>query len=386
MGVLSAQALAGIAAYKYKPGQYTWLDLQLNHYWNFMVELLPLSMAPNLVTLTGTVIMTVTTGSLLAMCPQFTTAAPAWAYIVCGLGLFVYQTLDAIDGKQARRTNSSSPLGQLFDHGCDALSTLVNMLSAVAALELGPSYSAYATICTVSVAFYLAQWEEYHTGTMSCGNGYFGVTEGQLVLVFVHLWTAAVGGAFWHQPAPYLPYTFAEVLVCSLVLSNVILAYTNVSNVFRAPAHQLEGEELGNKQVSKAIALAQLFPPFAVTLAGYLLIAAYKAQYDAYPLLFLVPIGLSFVMFSSRMIVSHMCKVPFTPQFRILMPLIALLLATYYKVEFFADVHPLAALVGYCSIVVFIYFHYMLSVVFEICAHLKIPLLTLPAKAATKAD
>lgn len=27
---------------------------------------------------------------------------------------------DCMDGKQARRTGSSSPLGQLFDHGCDA--------------------------------------------------------------------------------------------------------------------------------------------------------------------------------------------------------------------------------------------------------------------------
>ena len=39
------------------------------------------------------------------------------------MGLFIYQSLDAIDGKQARRTNSNSPLGELFDHGCDALST-----------------------------------------------------------------------------------------------------------------------------------------------------------------------------------------------------------------------------------------------------------------------
>lgn len=39
------------------------------------------------------------------------------------LGLFIYQSLDAIDGKQARRTNSSSALGELFDHGCDAVST-----------------------------------------------------------------------------------------------------------------------------------------------------------------------------------------------------------------------------------------------------------------------
>ena len=49
--------------------------------------------------------------------------APQWATGLCFLGLFIYQTLDAIDGKQARRTNSSNPLGELFDHGCDSVST-----------------------------------------------------------------------------------------------------------------------------------------------------------------------------------------------------------------------------------------------------------------------
>jgi phosphatidylglycerophosphate synthase len=29
----------------------------------------------------------------------------------------MYQSLDAIDGKQARRTQTSGPLGELFDHG-----------------------------------------------------------------------------------------------------------------------------------------------------------------------------------------------------------------------------------------------------------------------------
>jgi len=48
---------------------------------------------------------------------------PRWASFLCGFGLFVYQSLDAIDGKQARRTGSSSPLGELFDHGCDSVST-----------------------------------------------------------------------------------------------------------------------------------------------------------------------------------------------------------------------------------------------------------------------
>ena len=53
----------------------------------------------------------------------FVFQAPGWVYLACAVGLFVYQSLDAIDGKQARRTQSNTPLGELFDHGCDSLST-----------------------------------------------------------------------------------------------------------------------------------------------------------------------------------------------------------------------------------------------------------------------
>jgi ethanolaminephosphotransferase len=43
--------------------------------------------------------------------------APTWVYLLNAFCIFMYQTLDAIDGKQARRTQQSSPLGELFDHG-----------------------------------------------------------------------------------------------------------------------------------------------------------------------------------------------------------------------------------------------------------------------------
>ena len=39
-----------------------------------------------------------------------------------GLCYFIYRMLDEMDGKQARKTGNSSPLGLLFDHGCDAFS------------------------------------------------------------------------------------------------------------------------------------------------------------------------------------------------------------------------------------------------------------------------
>ena len=53
----------------------------------------------------------------------FSIVLPTWVYLFGAFALFMYQTLDAIDGKQARRTGTSGPLGQLFDHGCDAMTT-----------------------------------------------------------------------------------------------------------------------------------------------------------------------------------------------------------------------------------------------------------------------
>jgi ethanolaminephosphotransferase len=43
-----------------------------------------------------------------------------------GVSFIIYHICDNSDGKQARRTGSSSPLGMLFDHGADCLTTLVN--------------------------------------------------------------------------------------------------------------------------------------------------------------------------------------------------------------------------------------------------------------------
>jgi ethanolaminephosphotransferase len=57
--------------------------------------------------------------------------------------IFVYQNLDNLDGKQARKTSiflsisdSSSPLGMLFDHGTDALASFLISLQVLTLLQL----------------------------------------------------------------------------------------------------------------------------------------------------------------------------------------------------------------------------------------------------------
>lgn len=57
----------------------------------------------------------------------FTTEGPidSWFVVWCGFSYLIYTTLDNIDGKQARRTGSGSPLGMLFDHGLDACTAVI---------------------------------------------------------------------------------------------------------------------------------------------------------------------------------------------------------------------------------------------------------------------
>jgi ethanolaminephosphotransferase len=58
--------------------------------------------------------------------PYFNDEVPRWVFLVNATCMFFYQTMDNCDGKQARRTGTSSPLGDLFDHGCDALTVWVS--------------------------------------------------------------------------------------------------------------------------------------------------------------------------------------------------------------------------------------------------------------------
>uniref|UniRef100_M4BV39 Aminoalcoholphosphotransferase n=1 Tax=Hyaloperonospora arabidopsidis (strain Emoy2) TaxID=559515 RepID=M4BV39_HYAAE len=375
--MLEKKALEGIAAYKYKAGSYTYLDNVLNHFWTYSVQFLPIWMAPNLVTMIGTGVMMLTTVVQLYYAPHFSEICPTW-------------TMDALDGKQARRTGASSPLGQLFDHGCDALCTVFNVLSAAATCQAGPGLLAYIALSSVCITFYLAQWQEYHTGVMNCGNGFFGVTEGQLTLVAVHLAAAFFGAGFWTAELSFVPtisVTMTQVLLCALVASNVLLAYGNVSSVLWAAADTIPREELGNKHISKPIALVQLVPIGILLVLGSLWICGPDAEnYENYPVLFLFPIGIGYVFLSTRMIMSHMCKIPFTPQLRVIIPFGFVILNAYGTAAGILSKPLIPTIVSsslYVVFIVLVYLQFIVGVVKDICDFLNIFLFKIKPVAAS---
>ena len=113
MGYITPEGLKNLKAYKYVSGGYSSLDKLMNHWWEFFVTLIPIWVAPNLITLAGLIINIAGSTIFLWYGGDNTLSKlmPGWMYLFSAFCAFMYQTLDAVDGKQARRTGSSSPLG-----------------------------------------------------------------------------------------------------------------------------------------------------------------------------------------------------------------------------------------------------------------------------------
>ena len=167
-----------------------------------MVAHLPTWLAPNLITLSGLAILTAAYVITAFYAPALEAVAPRWVYALMAAATFAYLHLDVLDGKQARRTGSSSPLGQLFDHGCDALAVHLLIVGIGASIDTGLTGRAVVGQLAVMAPWIVAHWEEYHSGHIRYGNGWWGVTEANYVLIALHLFTAAFGPGLWRAPAP----------------------------------------------------------------------------------------------------------------------------------------------------------------------------------------
>lgn len=90
--------------------------------------------------------------------------------------LFFLLRVDGVDGKQARRTNSSTPLGELFDHGLDSWACIFFVATVYSIFGRGESGVGVATLYyilwVVLFSFILSHWEKYNTGILFLPWGY----------------------------------------------------------------------------------------------------------------------------------------------------------------------------------------------------------------------
>ena len=291
---VSQEAMDNLKYYKYGSADKSYLTFYvLQPYWSWAVQFFPLWMAPNCITLTGLGFMVVNLALYLWTMPDLEGPVDSWIYFrypmergwrgvgpwtsshhhhrhhhrhhldltrsltyyadtldtihhrctpqpyvyrhmhSFAIGLWLYSTFDNVDGKQARRTGTSSPLGELFDHGWDALNCSVRQFHVWRGDtddddddDDDNGTLPYRSTCTVEtrcrlpnrsevssspqrwdlvtrgcpipflaiVAFFFSTWE-YHTGILYLGH-INGPTEG-LVLACLCIVLSGVYGMSW---------------------------------------------------------------------------------------------------------------------------------------------------------------------------------------------
>jgi ethanolaminephosphotransferase len=139
---------------------------------DYLVTFLPVNLAPNVITVLG--ISCVFASIVMLHCLYgFDFDGPSldsWFCYIAGLLYFSNTVLDNMDGKQARRTGSGSPMGMLFDHGSDAVTACMSCILMGRMLHVGTGLPGLAAFFIPTLPFYWVNLQEFYTGEMTLPN------------------------------------------------------------------------------------------------------------------------------------------------------------------------------------------------------------------------
>ncbi|KNC80879.1 hypothetical protein SARC_06778 [Sphaeroforma arctica JP610] len=267
--------------------------------------------------------------------------------------------------QQARRTGSSSPLGQLFDHGCDSVSTTFLTIATAASGNLGSSWMTLALMFSVMIPFFVSQWQEYHTRVMSTNIGIIGVTEGQCASMFIHVVAALFGPKalytelFWG--ISILPYGLYANFIVNFLLTTLPM-YAVITKA---------------KDAKRAF--VELIPIFLLVIFGFLwaLDEDETSVFKRHPRLVGGLLGLLFTHMTNQMILSAMTHVQYPIMQWILVPLPFVFAQSYFHLS---PRHDGVILGIYLGMAFMESARYALQLIEEITALLGINCLTLEKK------
>ncbi|XP_035790907.1 cholinephosphotransferase 1-like isoform X1 [Anopheles albimanus] len=367
--LLHATQLKKLGDHKYSCTNVSLMDPFLQPWWCWLVSKVPMWLAPNLITIVGLIINILTTLILIYHSPNGREEPPRWTSALCAAGLFIYQSLDAIDGKQARRTNSSSPLGELFDHGCDSISTVFVALSACISVQLGfyPRWMFFQCFCAMTL-FYCAHWQTYVSGTLRFGK--IDVTEAQCTIIGIHLISAIFGPSIWMTKLPLMGgLDIKTVPLYFAVFVFGLLAYQNASVIFTG------GVGKNGSTVAGTSVLSPIIPFLFVVVPAYVISQKSTEQlYENHPALYIMAFGMITAKVTNRLVVAHMTKSEMEYLDMGLIGPMCLFLNQYFNC-FLPEYYVLWACLLWCT---FDLIRYCGQICLEICDYLKIELFRIP--------
>ncbi|KAL0481934.1 ethanolaminephosphotransferase [Acrasis kona] len=374
----------------------------LNHFYEWLMRnVVPISIAPNMITLIGFILMLLSSTITAIHSPNLTERLPGWVFLLNATCLFLYQTLDNLDGKQARKTGTSSPLGELFDHGCDALASTLGTFCWLATCAQGGGATSYLIMLNACIPFVFATWEEYYIGGLYLGY-INGPVEGILGVIMTQLLSFYYGAEFFHQNFSTFVYDFISkdaskllgssvasqplwLCLCSLTLClasiNVLLNTINVVSKIRENKIRPTNPDAETSILNTVTKLV----PFIILLGGNLawIIFSTTGIMKQHPYLLFYCSGISFGYLASNITLSYLLKSPLKSFSIINLPLCFALLnlaVTHYTGKLFIEERFFLYI---CAVwVTVIYYNFVMSVCHQVSSYLGFFVLSIKPKPA----
>ncbi|GAA5905585.1 uncharacterized protein JCM6883_005377 [Sporobolomyces salmoneus] len=313
----------------------------MRHWWVWTASFAPPWLAPNAITLLGFAAILLNFATVWIFVGDLVGPGGWWVYASCAVGLFWYQTMDNIDGKQARRTGTSSPLGELFDHGLDTLNCPIGGLIQAAAMGLGQSKYAVLCILVPCWSMFVSTWKEFHTGTLYLGY-INGPVEGVLIAVGILVVSAIKGPGFWALTVsetigdlPLVPSSTQLLDLMMLFLTSAFfvahlpLCLLNVHSILsppmtRRPLTSPRPTPRRNPSTTTGQAFAQLLPiiGFSVLTVMWTFSPKSRILRDGYLEEFALIVCFLFGQLSSKIILAQLTRGPFPFSWSLLVPLL----------------------------------------------------------------
>ncbi|KAN0018171.1 hypothetical protein ACTFIV_002801 [Dictyostelium citrinum] len=361
---------------------------------NIIVEYFPKNLAPNLITAIGLFC------NFLGLFSVFyfigfnenvggnkptleDDSSVRWVYLFAGMMIFIYMMMDNIDGKQARRTKTSSPLGELFDHGCDSLCT--GLLPLIVGISMGiRSWEILIAFMAATIPFYLAHWEEYFTHHLVLG-ALNGPTEAECMAILFCFLTGIFGQWIWFIKIDFSILTFDYIQYTGQLNEIIFFAMAIISFVTAFQNILTSTKKAIDMKISLFTAYSQPLPFIIFFCSEFIWLKLSPSLFLKYPIIHILSLTFIFSYVVCRCIVQRICQEDFRLFYKPLIFLIGCVLNTAAKVYLNIEIldEQVSVLLLFAISLGFM-FHFTYSIIQEMCLVLKINAFTIPSPSSIK--
>ncbi|MFT7816897.1 hypothetical protein Z043-108980 [Arapaima gigas] len=190
----------------------------------------------------------------------------------------------------------------LFDHGCDAVSTVFVAVGTCICCGMG-AYPNWMFFCGFvgMFMFFCAHWQTYVSGTLRFGL--VDVTEVQIAIIIMYLMSAFGGVGLWDTKLPVLGVKLHSFPILGIIGGALYSCF----NYFQVILSGGVGKN-GSTVADTSVLSPGLHIGLILTMAFIIFKKSSSQLFELHPCLYIITFGLVISKISNKLVVAHMTK------------------------------------------------------------------------------